>query len=97
MTNLKQLTDALRQAVEPEIMQRPDEVDLRLPKADFVAKMLREKDGAALLDLLAAGEYRIAERLGLIDGQFTEVGIFMAVPSWNALVAHLMAVNLVEE
>lgn len=92
---LKQLQDALRVAAEPEIMARTDQTNLKLTKPDFMEKMKAEKYGQHLLDTLEDGEFRIAERMGLVHGYFENRQVYFDVPSWNALVAHLTAVYLV--
>lgn len=79
-----------------ESITGPEEVDnLHLTRTEFMEKMKKEKDGQQLLDLLECGEWRVAERMGLING-FRENGdIYFDIPSWKGLVAHLSIVNSV--
>lgn len=97
MNPLTRLQDALRQQAQPAIMSRPNETGLRLLKLDFAVKMLREPRGKELLDTLQNGEHRICKRLGLISGYMDGDVAYFDVPSWNALVAHLTAVHLVDQ
>ena len=78
-----------------DIQESEDSVNLTLTKEAFMAKMLKEKDGWALLDLLEAGEWRIAERLGLIRGYYQDGKTLFEIPRWNNLVEHLRIVNSV--
>lgn len=67
--------------------------NLHLTKQQFMDKVLKEKDGWALLDCLEGGEHRIAERLGLINGYHQNGEIYFDIPEWNNLIAHLRIVN----
>ena len=58
-------------------------------------KMLKEKDGWALLDLLEIGEWRVVENLGLVNGYIKEGVVYFNIPRWNNLVEHLRIVNSV--
>lgn len=69
--------------------------NLHLTKAEFMDKMLKEKDGWALMDCLESGESAVAERLGLIHGYHEGTEIYFDIPQWNNLVAHLRIVNSV--
>ena len=72
-----------------------ESTNLCLTKEQFCSKMLVEKDGQALLDLLEMGEWRVAEHLGLIKGYHKENQTCFDVPRWNNLVQHLRIVNSV--
>ena len=72
--------------------------NLHLTKAQFMERMLKEKDGWALLDCLEGGEHRVVERLGLMHGYHNmddDLEIYFDIPEWNNLVAHLRIVNSV--
>jgi hypothetical protein len=71
------------------------EGELTLTKQEFIDKMLQEKKGEALLDLLAAGEWRVAENLGLILGYRENGKAYFKIPRWRNLVAHLQIVESV--
>lgn len=58
-------------------------------------RMLKEKDGWALLDCLENSEWKVAERLGLINGYIKDDIAHFDVPRWNNLVEHLRIVNSV--
>lgn len=90
---MKEFLDNLRAATGENVQE--SEPILTLSKEDFITKMLKEKDGTALLDCLEMGEWRIAERMGLIDGYYEDGKAFFTVPRWNNLVAHLRIVNSV--
>lgn len=68
---------------------------LHLTRDEFVARMLEEKDGQALLDLMEGGEWKVCERLGLTNAYLGEGGAYIDVPRWNNLVSHLRIVNSV--
>ena len=70
-------------------------VNLTLSRDEFVARMLEEKDGQELLDLMERGEWKVCERLGLTNAYLGEGGARIEVPRWNNLVAHLRIVNSV--
>lgn len=72
-----------------------DSTNLCLTKEQFASKMLVEKDGQALLDLLSMGEWQVAENLGLIKGYRANNQVLFDVPRWNNLVQHLRIVNSV--
>lgn len=75
--------------------ETPDTKNLHLTKQQFMERMLKEKDGWPLMDCLEGGEYRVAERLGLIRGYVQNGQIYFDIPEWNNLVAHLRIVNSV--
>lgn len=86
--------DAMRSECE-DTAETKETTNLVLSKHDFMTRMLKEPDGWQLLDLLENGEWRVAERLGLILGERTPRGIEFQVPRWRNLVAHLRIVNSV--
>ena len=92
---LNKLNESLRKAIMPEVVSGQDETSLHLTKQEFMDKMLKEKDGWQLLDLLEIGEANIAERLGLIHGYLKNSQVYFDIPSWHHLVAHLRIVNSV--
>lgn len=69
--------------------------DLHLTREEFMARMLLEEDGQALLDLMESGEWRVCERMGLTNAYYKEEVAYIDVPRWNNLVAHLRIVNSV--
>lgn len=92
--SLKSLVNNFRDAISPT-EESVDSIDLSLTKAEFMSKMLKEKDGWALLDLLEMGESEVAERLGLIHGYIENSTVYFDIPQWNTLLNHLRIVNSV--
>jgi hypothetical protein len=93
---MKEFIDNLRkQAAGIMTEETAESQNLTLTKEQFMADMLKEKDGLALLDCLENGEWRVAERLGLINGYLKDGAPYFDVPRWNNLVAHLRIVNSV--
>lgn len=93
---MKEFLDNLRkQAAIGNTEENTESVNLALAKPEFMAKMLKEKDGWALMDCLEHGEWKIAERLGLIEGYVKDGIAWFNVPRWNNLVEHLRIVNSV--
>jgi hypothetical protein len=90
-----EILKSFRQQIEPEIFEKSDGINLKLTKQAFMEKMLQEKDGWPLLDLLEKGEWRVAENHGLIQGYRENSEIYFEIPSWNHLLAHLRIVNSV--
>lgn len=72
-----------------------ESVNLTLAKPEFMTKMLKEKDGWVLMDCLEFGEWKVAERLGLINGYIKDGQPYFDIPRWNNLVEHLRIVNSV--
>lgn len=93
---MKEFLDNLRkQAAVGSTEENTESQNLILFKQQFMDKMLQEKDGWALLDCLESGEWRVAERLGLINGYVKDGQPCFDVPRWNNLVEHLRIVNSV--
>jgi hypothetical protein len=85
----------LEMIVGHEIVETPETTDLHLTREQFMEKMLKEKDGQALLDLLER-EYAICEKLKLTNAYYGDNNVaFIDVPKWNTLVAHLSVLNSV--
>ena len=59
--------------------------------SEFINKLMLEKNGENLVKLFNNGEWRIADRLGLVKINRTLV----TGPSWSALVNHLKIVESV--
>ena len=72
--------------------ETPDTTGLHLTRDEFVVKMLEERDGQRLLDLMESGEWRVCERLGLTNAYLGDGGAYIDVPRWNNLVSHLRIV-----
>ncbi len=92
--NLSNLANSLRDAISPT-EESVDSIDLLLTKAEFMSKMLQEKDGWPMLDLLEMGESEVVERLDLLHGFIENGVVYFSVPRWNALLTHLRIVNSV--
>jgi hypothetical protein len=93
MDDLTKFAELLRGQTGEDLAESPETTRLVLTKDEFASKMMEEKDGQALLDLLEIGEWKVCERLGLCFGAVTETGPIIAVPRWKNLVAHLRIVN----
>ena len=87
--------DLRKQAAFGTTDETPETSNLHLTREEFMDKMKAEKDGWRLLDLLESGEWRVAERLGLIRGYREGDKIYFDVPRWNNLVEHLRIVDSV--
>lgn len=93
---VKQFLDNLRkEAAFGRTEENAESTNLTLTKPEFMAKMLKEKNGWALMDCLEFGEWKVAERLGLIIGYIKDGQPYFDVPRWNNLVEHLRIVNSV--
>lgn len=93
---MKKFLDNLRSLAAHNTTEESAETqNLTLVKQQFMDKMLQEKDGWDLLDCLEGGEWKVAERLGLINGYVKDGQPCFNVPRWNNLVAHLRIVNSV--
>ena len=93
---MKEFLDNLRkEAAFGRTEENAESTNLTLTKAEFMAKMLKEKDGWALLHLLEIGEWKVVENLGLIIGYIKDSQVYFNVPRWNNLVEHLRIVNSV--
>lgn len=92
--NLKKLANDFRDSIAPS-EETADSIDLLLTKAEFMGKMLKEKDGRALLDLLEMGECNVVENLGLLHGYIEKGVVYFDCPRWNSLLTHLRIVNSV--
>jgi hypothetical protein len=90
---IREFAESLRGQIE-NTQEGSDTTDLHLTKQEFMDRMLREKDGRALLDLMEDGEWRVCERLGLTRAYYDGVA-YIDVPRWNNLLAHLRIVNSV--
>lgn len=88
MDDIRRLAESLRSQIE-DTAETPETKDLHLTRDEFMARMLLEEDGQALLDLMEDGEWRICERLGLTNAYHKEGTPYIDVPRWNNLVAHL--------
>jgi len=82
----------LRGLLQPTA-ETEDSVALHLTKDEFRMKMLKEPDGQSLLVLLEDGEHKICERMGLCRGYIENETIYIDVPGWVNLLAHLRIVN----
>lgn len=91
---MKDFLDNLRGAIEP-IEESAESQNLTLTKEEFFLKMMLEEKGIELLDLLESGEWRVAERMGLINGYIKDGEPYFDIPRWKNLVAHLRIVNSV--
>lgn len=94
---IKNFAEALRQECVDKgaLVEDANSTNLSLNKQEFMEKMLKEKDGEALLLLLEDGEWKVAERLGLINGRLENGQPRFDVPRWNNLVQHLKIVHSV--
>ncbi len=95
---MENFLDKLRTLAAHESTEETAEsVNLTLTKQQFVDKMKLEMNGKGdlLLDLLERGEWRIAERMGLIHGEHKNGEVVFTVPRWNNLVQHLRIVHSV--
>lgn len=89
MSELERFTEGLRSAIA-NTNESAETTNLHLPRDEFMARMLREKDGQALLDLMEDGEWRVCERMGLTNAYYGPDGVpYIDVPRWKNLVAHL--------
>lgn len=70
-----------------------DESPLTLTTEEFITKVMKEVHGSELLDLLESGEWRVAERLGLIHGYKRNNEVYFDIPRWNHFLTHLRLVN----
>lgn len=73
----------------------PETTNLHLTRDEFMARMLGEENGQALLDLMEMGEWRVCERLGLTNAYYDNGTAYIDVPRWNNLVTHLRIVHSV--
>lgn len=95
---MQDFLDTLRtMAAHGPTQETAESVNLVLTKQQFVDKMKLEMDGNGdlLLDLLERGEWRIAERMGLIHGEQKDGEVVFTIPRWNNLVQHLRIVHSV--
>ncbi len=92
---LKQLANYLRTTCGENTKETKDTTNLTLTKNEFVTKILLEKDGQALLNLLESGEHKICESMELIHGYKEKEQTYFNIPGWNNLIAHLKIVNSV--
>jgi hypothetical protein len=91
---IKNLVESLRKQIGGTD-ETAETVDLHLTREEFMARMLLEADGQALLDLMEDGEWRVCERLGLTNAYLAEGNSFIDVPRWNNLLTHLRIVRSV--
>lgn len=91
---IKELAEILRGQIGGTD-ETPETKDLHLARDEFMKKMLEEKDGQALLDLMEGGEWKVCERLGLTNAYYDGGTAYIDVPRWNNLVSHLRIVNSV--
>jgi hypothetical protein len=94
MSDIRSFAEALRGRIE-NTGETPETSDLHLTRQEFMSRMLLEKDGQALLDLMEDGEWKVCERLGLTNAYLSEGGAYIDVPRWNNLLAHLRIVHSV--
>lgn len=94
MDDLTNFTEALRKRIGGTD-ETSETTNLHLTRDEFASRMLQEKDGQALLDLLEMGEWRICERMGLTNAYYEGSTAYIDVPRWNNLVTHLRIVNSV--
>lgn len=94
MDDLQKFAEILRGKVE-NVEETPETRSLHLTRDEFMSRILLEKDGQALLDLMETGEWRVCERLGLTNAYYEGGVAYIDVPRWNNLVAHLRIVNSV--
>lgn len=92
---MNEFIENLRKQCSDSIEETPETTSLHLTREEFMVKMKAEKDGWQLLDLLEQGEWKVAERLGLISGYREGDKVYFDVPRWNNLVEHLKIVNSV--
>lgn len=90
---MKEFLDNLRALTGESTQENTESKNLTLTKEQFMGKMLLEEDGVGLLDLLESGEWRVVERMGMINGYVKDGKPYFDVPRWNNLVAHLRIVN----
>ena len=86
----QRLRDMLQPTKETE-----ETTNLHLTKDEFEARMLKEPDGVQLLELLSSGEGNVCQRMGLTNGYIKDGKVYIDVPGWNNLLAHLRIVNSV--
>lgn len=91
---IKDFAESLRGRIE-NVGETPDTTGLHLTKKQFMERMLQEKDGQPLLDLMEDGEWRVCERLGLTNAYHDGGNAYIDVPRWNNLIAHLRIVHSV--
>lgn len=90
--NLNEFNEELRKGCNEDLAETPDTLNLHLTQTEFMEKMRKEKNGQALLDLMESGEWRICERMNLCHGYRDNGTIYIDVPRWKNLVAHLQIV-----
>lgn len=88
---IKNLAEHLRKQIGGTD-ETPDTTNLHLTREEFMERMLRERDGQALLDLMEDGEWRVCERLGLTEAYMEGSTAIIDVPRWNNLLSHLRIV-----
>ena len=89
MDELNRFVEGLRRQIGGTD-ETPETTNLHLTRQEFMARMLLERDGQALLDLMEDGEWRVCERLGLSNAYYGADGTpYIDVPRWNNLVSHL--------
>jgi hypothetical protein len=91
--HIREFAESLRGQIE-NTEETSSTTDLHLTRQEFMDRMLLEKDGQALLDLMEDGEWRVCERLGLTRAYYDGVA-YIDVPRWNNLLAHLKIVHSV--
>jgi hypothetical protein len=91
---MDQFLKTLRDACSGGLISESEEtVNLHLTRTQFMERMLREPKGQELLNLMESGEWRICERMGLCNGYVQGGEVYIDVPGWANLVAHLNIVN----
>ena len=94
MNDINRFAEGLRQQIGVP-KETPETTNLHLTRQQFLDRMLIEKDGQALIDLMVAGEWKVCERLGLTKS-YRDGGVnYIDVPRWNNLLAHLQIVHSV--
>lgn len=94
MDDLNRFAESLRKQIGGTD-ETQETTNLHLTREEFVARMIREKDGQALLDLMEMGEWKVCERLGLTNAYIDNGTAYIDVPRWNNLVTHLRIVHSV--
>ena len=92
MNDIDKLAEGLRSQIT-DTSESPETTNLHLTREGFIALMLHERDGRALLDLMEKGEWRVCERMGLTNAYNMDGVSYIDVPRWNNLVAHLRIVS----
>jgi len=91
---IRNFAESIRGQIE-NVGETPETTGLHLTRKEFMEKMLLERDGQDLLDLMEDGEWKVCERLGLTNAYYDGGTAYIDVPRWNNLLGHLRIVQSV--